>query len=39
LKNAFKFNDAIIRSLIIKQKHAITVESAQMKKEKDTRAA
>ncbi|MDI9819438.1 MULTISPECIES: 30S ribosomal protein S6 [unclassified Legionella] len=39
LKNAFKFNDAILRNLIIKQKHAITGPSALMKKEKDDRAA
>lgn len=38
LENAFKFNDAIIRSLIIKRKFAITKDSV-MKKEKDTRAA
>lgn len=39
LKNAFKFNDAILRELIISQKHAITTESMLMKKEKDNRAA
>mgnify|MGYP003394912201 CR=1 FL=1 len=39
LKNAFKFNDAILRNLIINQKHAITGESVLMKKEKDTRVA
>ncbi|ARG97667.1 30S ribosomal protein S6 [Legionella micdadei] len=39
LKNAFKFNDAILRHLIINQKHAITAPSALMKKEKDERAA
>ncbi len=41
LKTAFKFNDAIIRSLILNQKEAITVESIMMKKEKekDTRTA
>lgn len=39
LKNAFKFNDAIIRNLIINQKHAITAKSVQMKDEKDSRAA
>lgn len=38
LKNAFKFNDAILRNLIIKKKEAITVESVMMKKEsKDAR--
>ena len=35
LKNAFKFNDAILRNLIISQKHAITTESMMMKKEKE----
>jgi small subunit ribosomal protein S6 len=35
LKNSFKFNDAIIRNLIINQKHAITAESVQMRKEKE----
>lgn len=39
LKNAFKFNDAILRELIISQKSAITGESMLMKKEKDNRAA
>lgn len=39
LKNAFKFNDAIMRSLIMKRKHAITTESVMMKKEKESRAA
>ena len=39
LKNAFKFNDAILRNLILSQKFAITGESVLMKKEKDTRAA
>ncbi|TAL58929.1 MAG: 30S ribosomal protein S6 [Legionella sp.] len=39
IKNAFKFNDAIIRNLILVQKHAITGESVLMKKEKETRAA
>ena len=39
LKTAFKFNDAILRNLIICQKHAITSESIMMKKEKETRAA
>ena len=33
LKNAFKFNDAILRNLIIKKDSAITTESAFMKKE------
>ncbi|KTD48197.1 30S ribosomal protein S6 [Legionella quinlivanii] len=39
LLNAFKFNDAIIRHMVIKRDEAITTESVQMKKEKDTRAA
>jgi small subunit ribosomal protein S6 len=39
IKNAFKFNDAIIRYLITRQKQAITTESVLMKKEKETRAA
>ncbi|MCP0913259.1 MULTISPECIES: 30S ribosomal protein S6 [Legionella] len=39
LKTAFKFNDAILRYLVIKQKHAVTTESVMMKKEKETRAA
>ena len=39
LKTAFKFNDAIIRNLVLIQKEAITVESIMMKKEKEIRAA
>ncbi|MBA2710277.1 MAG: 30S ribosomal protein S6 [Tatlockia sp.] len=39
LKNAFKFNDAILRNLIINQNQAITGQSVLMKKEKDERAA
>ena len=39
LKTAFKFNDAIIRNLILIQKEAITVESIMMKKEKEIRTA
>ena len=39
LKNAFKFNDAILRNLITVQKQAITTESVLMKKEKETRTA
>jgi small subunit ribosomal protein S6 len=35
LVNAFKFNDAIVRNLIINKAHAITEESVLMKKEKD----
>ncbi|MBA2649945.1 MAG: 30S ribosomal protein S6 [Legionella sp.] len=37
LKNAFKFNDAILRHLILVQKRAITGESVLNKKEKETR--
>ena len=38
LKTAFKFNDAIIRNLIIKKKGAVNTESVMMKKEsKDSR--
>ncbi|MDP3705797.1 MAG: 30S ribosomal protein S6 [Legionellaceae bacterium] len=38
LKTAFKFNDAILRNLIIKKKEAVTTESVMMKKEsKDSR--
>lgn len=33
LNVAFKFNDAILRSLVIKNKSAITKESVMMKKE------
>lgn len=39
LKNLFKFNDAIIRHLILKQKQAITTESLMLRKEKDAQAA
>ena len=39
IKNAFKFNDAILRNLITNQKGPITTESILMKKEKETRAA
>jgi small subunit ribosomal protein S6 len=39
IKNAFKFNDAILRYLITVQKQGITTESVLMKKEKETRAA
>ena len=38
LKTAFKFNDAILRNLIIRKKEAIITESVMMKKEsKDSR--
>lgn len=39
LKTAFKFNDAILRYLVLNQKHAVTNESVMMKKEKEDRAA
>ena len=39
LKNAFKFNDAILRNLILQRKGAITGESPMMRKEKETRDA
>lgn len=35
LKTAFKFNDAILRNLILQRKEAITMESIMMKKEKE----
>jgi len=37
LKTSFKFNDAVLRYLVIKQKHAITHESIMMKKDKEAR--
>ncbi len=39
LKKSFKFNDAIMRHLILNKKSAVTEESVMMKKEKDSRAA
>jgi small subunit ribosomal protein S6 len=39
IENAFKFNDAIIRNLITRQKNAITTESVLMKKEKENKSA
>ena len=40
LKTAFKFNDAVLRHLIIKKDEAIKTESVMMKKElKDSRDA
>lgn len=39
LKNGFKFNDAIMRELILNKHEAITAESAMMRKEKDNRQA
>lgn len=37
VKNAFKFNDAIIRNLIVSQKHAVTSESVLMKGGKESK--
>jgi small subunit ribosomal protein S6 len=34
LEHAFKFNDAVLRHLIVKMKHAITAPSPMMKEEK-----
>lgn len=39
LKTSFKFNDAILRNLIICKKMAITAESVMMRKEKEARVA
>ena len=40
LRTAFKFNDAILRNLIILKKEAVTTESVMMKKDsKDPREA
>ncbi len=39
LKTAFKFNDAILRYLVLNRKVAITAESVMMKKEKEPRVA
>ena len=45
LKDAFKFNDAVLRNMILSKKHAITTESIMMKKDdrkddsRDDRAA
>ncbi len=39
IKDAFKFNDAILRHLIINHKEAITTPSVMMKKEKESRVA
>jgi len=39
LKTAFKFNDAILRNLILQRKGPIKIESVMMKKEKDNRDA
>jgi len=37
LKHTFKFNDAILRNLIIKRDEAVTVPSPMLKKEKSER--
>lgn len=37
LENAFRFNDAVLRNLIIKRKEAITEDSHIMKAEKENR--
>jgi small subunit ribosomal protein S6 len=39
LKTAFKFNDAILRNLILQRKGPVKIESIMMKKEKDNRDA
>jgi small subunit ribosomal protein S6 len=39
LKTSFKFNDAILRNLIICQKLAISAQSVMMRKEKEERVA
>jgi small subunit ribosomal protein S6 len=39
LKNNIKFNDAILRHLILNRKAAITSDSVMVRKEKDTRDA
>lgn len=39
IKNAFKFNDAIIRNLITVQRQAVTNPSVMMSKEKESRVA
>jgi small subunit ribosomal protein S6 len=37
LKNAVKFNDAILRHLIVRKNQAITTESPMMRKDKEQR--
>lgn len=37
IKNAFKFNDAILRDMILNMKEAVTTDSVMMK-ERDTRS-
>jgi len=39
LKNTFKFNDAVLRHLILQKKEAVTSESVLMKKEKESKTA
>ena len=34
LEHAFKFNDAVLRHLVVKMKHAVTAASPMMKEEK-----
>lgn len=34
LEHAFKFNDAVLRHLVVKMKHAVTAPSPMMKEEK-----
>ena len=35
LKNAFKYNDAILRNLVLQRKGPVTAESVMMKKDRD----
>lgn len=37
LKHAFRFNDAVIRDLILSRKEAITADSPLLKKDKDSK--
>lgn len=37
LSNAFRFNDAVLRNLVIRKKEAVTVDSPIMKGEKESR--
>ena len=37
IENSFRFNDAILRNLILQRKHAITEPSAMMKQRDDQR--
>jgi small subunit ribosomal protein S6 len=38
IKNLFKFNDAVLRHLIINMKEAVVTPSVQVKKERDDRS-